>query len=178
MSNPTVSFRISDYHLARGLRAIRLIEPTWQLTTPANLIRTIFNDYIAKSEHLNNTSLNIEPELLQEITLSRAGIDKHQAQNEQLNILPQLGKVNQPQKSAKQIQRELEDEKLFAEMRRESIEKQDQQDLQETDIDEQIKLAAQTANRIKKASAFNDPNNTESDISSVTNFSPPEDWME
>jgi hypothetical protein len=91
MSSPTVSFRISDYHLARGLRAIRTLDPTWQLTTPADLIRTIFNDYIAKSEHFNNTQHNIDPyninpELLQEISHARANLN----QNKQLDPLPQI----------------------------------------------------------------------------------------
>jgi len=76
MSNPTVSFRISDYHLARGLRAIRLLEPDWQLTTPSNLIRTIFNDFIAKSEYHNNTSHNISPNLLKEIIQSRTRLSQ------------------------------------------------------------------------------------------------------
>jgi len=91
MSNPTVSFRISDYHLARGLRAIRTLDPTWQLTTPADLIRTIFNDYIAKSEYFNNIQYNInpyniDPELLQEISYARANLN----QNHQLAPLPQI----------------------------------------------------------------------------------------
>jgi hypothetical protein len=187
MSNPTVSFRISDYHLARGLRAVRKLEPSWQLTTTANLIRTIFNDYIAKSEHLNKTPLNISPELLQEIAIARAGSSKQQAQNEQLDTLPQLGKVNQIQKPEWQIQQELEDEKIFNQIKREEQEKQAEQEKQEkqasqiqqeTDIDQQIELAAQASRRvIPKASAFVDPNNTESDISSVTDFSPPTDWI-
>ena len=76
MSNPTVSFRISDYHLARGLRAIRTIEPNWKLTTPAELIRTIFNDYIAKSEFSNNSPLSVTPELLEEHAMARMGMIK------------------------------------------------------------------------------------------------------
>jgi hypothetical protein len=91
MSNPTISFRISNEHLARGLRAIRIIEPNWKLTTPANLIRTIFNDYVAKSEQLNNTFVEITPELLQEIVISRTVDSRHQVQNEQLAVFPQLG---------------------------------------------------------------------------------------
>lgn len=182
MSNPTVSFRISDYHLARGLRAIRILEPNWPLTTPAQLIRTIFNDYIAKSETRNNTSLNILPELIQEIALSRANLNNQQSQNNHLDLLPQLGKTIQNQKSPAQLARELEEEKLFTEMRREALEKQTEQktaqEPQESDIEAQIILAAQTANRLKKSSSFIDPNITESDISSVTDFSPPKDWKE
>ena len=64
MSNPTVSLRLSNYHLARGLRAIRLIDPEWQLTSTSDLVKTIFNDYIAKSEYLNGADLALDPELL------------------------------------------------------------------------------------------------------------------
>ena len=90
MSSPTVSFRISDNHLARGWRAIRQIEPNWKITTTSNLIRTIFNDYIAKSEHQNNMPLNISSELLQEIAQSRI-IEN----NNKLKLFPQLGTTNQ-----------------------------------------------------------------------------------
>jgi len=195
MSNPTVSFRISDYHLARGLRAIRILEPTWKLTTPSDLIRTIFNDYIAKSENLNNTPHNVTTDLLQEIVYARAGISKNPLQNDQLDILPTLGQANQAkqqtQKPDWQIQRELEEERIFQEMRRESLKKQTNQDQlnnqstekkqsqQDSDLTKQIELSAQTSKRaFTKPSTFNDPNITESDISAVTDFSPPAEWKE
>jgi len=188
MSNPTVSFRISDYHLARGLRAIRILEPNWELTTPANLIRTIFNDYIAKSEHFNNTSLDVPPELLQEIALSRAGLESNEKVNKQLDALPQLGKNRQPQKTAQQIARELEEERIFNEMRRESLAKlasqeklaaQEKLNQQDTELDEQINLAFKASNKtLTKPSEFHDPNITDSIISSVTDFSPPKEWKE
>lgn len=175
MSNPTVSLRISNYHLARGLRAIRLLEPNWQLTTTSDLIRTIFNDYIAKSENLNKTPLNVPPELLQEIVYARAGMTKNPLQNDSLNILPTLGQnKQQPQRSAQQIQEELEQEKYLQQLKQESREKQAQQD---ATIDKQIELAHQTSKRtFPKPSEFHDPNITESVISSVTDFSPPEEW--
>ena len=93
MSNPTISFRISNYHLARGLRAIRAIEPNWQLTTPANLIKTIFIDYIAKSEHFNKTPLPVSEELLQEIVFARSNLNKQERYQEKIEYLPRLGKT-------------------------------------------------------------------------------------
>lgn len=183
MSNPTVSFRISDYQLARGLRAVRILEPAWKLTTTSDLIKTVFIDYIAKSEGQNKTSYNVTPELLQEIAQARLGLKQNQ--NNQLDMLPQLGQTKQrPEKSAQQIARELEEERMFQEMRRESLAKLAQEKLtaqaqQEKEIDDQIVLAAQTARRlISKPSEFNDPNITESEISSVTDFSPPKEWKE
>lgn len=181
MSNPTVSFRISDYHLARGLRAIRTIEPAWQLTTPSDLIRTIFNDYIAKSEHIHNSSLDVTAELLQEIVYSRAGISKQRTPND---IMPQLGTGKpETQKSAQQRARELEEDKLFNDMKRESLAKAETKPQTEIEkstetLDTQISLAQINKLSKTKPSEFHDPNITESDINSVTDFNPPEEWKE
>ena len=90
MSNPTISFRISDDHLARGLRAIRHIDPSWEIETTSDLIRTIFNEYIAKSELFNNDPLYVAPELLQEIALARSS---KAVQNDQIKPLPQIGNI-------------------------------------------------------------------------------------
>lgn len=181
MSNPTVSFRISDYHLARGLRAIRILEPAWKLESPSDLIRTIFQDYVAKSEYSNKTPLNIDPALLHEIALCREGKTKQLAINQQLEPMPQLSKPKTL------TQQELEDERFFNELKRESQEKQEQQEKQEkteqtasTDeqINEQIDSTFKSKKAFPKPSEFNDPNKTESKISSVTDFSPPEEWKE
>ena len=172
MSNPTVSFRISDYHLARGLRAIRTIEPNWKLTTPAELIRTIFNDYIAKSEFSNNSPLSVTPELLEEIAMARMGMIKQPGQNKNLAPLPQLGQANKP---AWQIQRELEEEKIFMAIKQEHAQTKE---LSEKELAEQISLAFQTSKPLPKPSEFHDPNNTDSEISTVTDFSPPKDWID
>ena len=94
MSSPTVSFRITDNHLARGLRAIRTLEPNWCLTTTSELIRTIFNDYIAKSENQHATSRELSQELLQEISQSRAGKNKKSEVEIGNEPLPQLGTNN------------------------------------------------------------------------------------
>ena len=195
MSNPTVSLRISNYHLARGLRAIRTLEPNWRLTTTSDLIRTIFIDYIAKSENLNKAPHDIPTELLQEIAYSRAGMNKNPLQNDQFETLPILGQSNQPnqaikqtQKPAWQVQQEINQEKAFNEMRQESLEKlakqeqQDQQSQRDIELKKQIELAHQTSKQSStqstkiKPSEFHDPNITESTISSVTDFSPPPDW--
>jgi len=181
MSNPTVSFRISDYHLARGLRAIRTIEPNWQLTTPANLIKTIFIDYIAKSEHFNKTPLPVSEELLQEIVYSRANLNKQERYQERIEHLPRLGVKTfeqareQLQAASQQRQREIEDAKLFEQIKRRTRE---EQAAKEIEIDTQIELSLQTSQTTPKLSDFHDPNNTDSDISTVTDFSPPKDWID
>jgi len=178
MSNPTVSFRISDYHLARGLRAIRHLEPSWNLETTSDLIRTIFNDYIAKSEVINNDPLYVAPELLQEIALARSMVK--QGQNNNLGLLPQIKKIHH--KSAQQIERELKEERIFNELKRElklkqeQIEKQSKLDSQDNDLDEQIKLSFQTERSINSALTKDLP--TDSIINTVTEFSPPKEWTE
>jgi hypothetical protein len=48
MSNPTISFRISTYQLARGLQIIHRLEPNYQLTSISQIVRTIYLDYLAK----------------------------------------------------------------------------------------------------------------------------------
>lgn len=48
MSNPTVSFRISKYHLARALHVVRQLEPNYSLTSTSHLVKTCFFDYLAK----------------------------------------------------------------------------------------------------------------------------------
>lgn len=161
MSNPTVSFRISDYHLARGLRAIRILEPTWKLTTTSDLIRTIFNDYIAKSEYLNNSPLTIEDELLQEIKQSRIAMTK----TEQPSQIKPLG-----QKTKKS----LEEEKIFLAIKQATLEAQAIRNLQTS---EQIPIIANNQQRIKP-SEVNDPNISDSITSAVTDFSPLKDWLE
>lgn len=180
MSNPTVSFRISNYHLARGLRAIRHLEPDWKLENPSDMIRTIFNDYIAKSELFNNDPLTITPELLEEIAISRTS---GRQENNQLTRLPQIKKLTaSSNKTTQQIQRELEEEKLFNELRRESMEKQQQVvkpppvETQLNEIDEQMELAMQTGKRILHKA----PPELETDaiITTVTDFSPPKSWIE
>lgn len=184
MSNPTVSFRISDYHLARGLRAIRLLESNWKLTTPADLIRTIFQDYIAKSETFNNSPLDVTSALLQEIAASRAGISKAEKQPD---IMPQLGMTKQSgHKTAQQIQKELREEKEFNDIRRESLAKLEQQKItneqqsqKDIELNEQIFLASQSAKRsLCKPSEFHDPNITDSKITTVTDFSPSKEWID
>lgn len=162
MSNPTISFRISDYHLARGLRAVRIIEPSWKLTTTSDLIRTIFNDYIAKSESLYNSPLTIPDEFLQEVKQARIGATK---QTEQIAQIRPLGQ---------KTQKALEEEKIFLEIKQATLTAQKLRNMQ---TNEQISIIANNQ-QIVKPSKFNDPNLTDSITSVVTDFSPPKDWIE
>ena len=84
------------------------------------------------------------------------------------------------QKSAQQIQKELEEERLFNEIRRESALAQQ---IKSTHTEEQINAIVNMfpdmpSQRLPKPSKFNDPNLTDSITSVVTDFSPPKDWIE
>lgn len=54
MSNPQMSFRLTHYQLARGLKIIRTIEPNHQLTSLSQLAKTIYIDYISKNSLLKD----------------------------------------------------------------------------------------------------------------------------
>ena len=48
MANPQVNFRLSPYQIARGLRILRRLEPTYQFTSIHQIIKDCYLDYIAK----------------------------------------------------------------------------------------------------------------------------------
>lgn len=48
MANPQVNFRLSPYQIARGLRILRRLEPTYQFTSIHQIIKDCYIDYIAK----------------------------------------------------------------------------------------------------------------------------------
>lgn len=162
MSNPTVSFRISDFHLARGLRAIRQLEPAWNITSCSDLIRTIFNDYIAKSEFHHSIPLDVSPELIAEIMHIRHQVKQAPTQKP----LPMLGDAT-IESSSKLTQLEI-----------------DQYNAVKAEVAVSQKQTNQSLNDIQTLAGMQAPNNnnpltsdqpTESDINTVTDFSlPPE----
>jgi len=48
MANPQISFRLSPYQLARGLKIIRALEPNYQPSSVAQIVKLIYIDYISK----------------------------------------------------------------------------------------------------------------------------------
>ncbi len=48
MANPQVNFRLSPYQIARGLRILRRLEPTYKFTSIHQIIKDCYLDYIAK----------------------------------------------------------------------------------------------------------------------------------
>ncbi len=195
MSNPTVSFRISNYHIARGLRAIRTIEPNWQLTTISDLVRTIFNDYIAKSEYQYACPLDVTPELLQEIIAikQRKNITVQNQQNQQTQQLPALGQpimhpITQPigtpaadTRTPLQIRQDIEAQAIINEISasEEETKLTARPRQPETGLDEQIALALTSQDQSQEP-MHKAPEEyaTSSKITSVSDFSPPKEWKE
>ncbi len=157
MSNPTVSLRLSNYHLARALRAIRTIEPSWQCNSTATILKTILYDYIAKSELQNNHPLTVPEELLKEIVHIR-----NFRKQSHLQSLPQLGSTASNEKLTSQTdnrtpRQRLMDEQGEAIIKAEAI---------KTDL-------AIPPNTISTESS---DHSTDSTINTVSNFSPPPEW--
>ncbi len=63
MSNPTISFRLSEFHLAKALHIIRQLEPNYQITSISHIVKTCFHDYISKM------NLNKSPDVPADITI-------------------------------------------------------------------------------------------------------------
>ena len=49
MPNPQISFRLTPYQLARGLKILRTLEPNLPLISLSQLVKTIYIDYMAKT---------------------------------------------------------------------------------------------------------------------------------
>ena len=49
MSNPQISFRLTPYQLARGLKILRTQEPAFVPTSLAQMVKELYLDYIAKT---------------------------------------------------------------------------------------------------------------------------------
>lgn len=198
MSNATVSFRLSNFQLARGLRAVRTLEPSWELITASDLLRTVFNDYIAKSEHLHNHSLDVIPNLIHEVEQVRLASTKANAKAianakavKALAAVPLLGQqteqVKQPmlgqsKPSAKEIMIAKENE-LAEQMMKEAKTKNIPSNNDARSDEEMLNALSanpETQANLPKPSEY-DPSiepehETESDITTVTDFSPPADW--
>lgn len=65
MPNPIISFRLNPYQIARGLWIIRKLEPNYRLTSPAQIVKLLYIDYLAKMSY--GRSDIVPPELVQEI---------------------------------------------------------------------------------------------------------------
>ena len=63
--NPSISFRVNEFHLARALNIIRQLEPSYQIISPSHIVKTCFFDYIAKMNL--NRDPNVPPHIITEL---------------------------------------------------------------------------------------------------------------
>lgn len=192
MSSPHLSFRLNHYQLAKMLRILLTLEPNQPISSFSQAAKIVIVDWISK--HTMNQPLEVSQSDVEAIKIiSNLPV-------EQINPYTTFQKLFQPQqqphhqqqakqilqKSAQQIQRDLDDERLFNELRREATLAQQ---LKNARTNEQIDIIANTQPGVMpevkpeikpriKPSEFHDPNITDSIINTVTDFSPPKDWIE
>ena len=65
MSNPSISFRLSPYQIARGLWIVRKLEPDYKPASASKLVKLLYLDYLAKMS-VGRSDI-IPPELMNEI---------------------------------------------------------------------------------------------------------------
>lgn len=65
MSSPHITFRLSQYQLARGLQVVRSLEPNFHLTSLSQLVKIIYTDYLAKMTL--GQSDEIDPKIMADI---------------------------------------------------------------------------------------------------------------
>jgi len=149
MKSIRIVFKLTPYQLARGLQTIRQLEPTYKLTSLNELVKTIYHDYLAK------------------MTINRLDAIPDQIINEIKSL------INNPARTQITLSELMNLKKQDPEPLPKSSHTSKRPHLSDEELTEITKLAAQ-----QKASKFIDQNNTESEISSVSDFSPPKDWME
>jgi len=185
MSSPHMSFRLNEYQLAKALRILVTLEPNMPIPSFSQAAKTIIIDWIAK--HSINASLvtsqadieaiktiiNLPVEQINPYTTIQT-LMRHAAEQSSSPVQPK-----QTHKTPQQIQRELEEDRLFTEMRRESLKKKAEEAQtfqQDPDFDNQIELASQASKRVLHKAPIE--RETESVISTVTDFSPPPEWKQ
>lgn len=156
--NPTVTFRLTPYQIARGLQIIRQFEPNYVPSTPNKIVKLLYLDYLAKMNI--NRSDDISLNILNEVNLM-LNQNKNSARfktckkdlfwsNElgqfDISSLPQPKRFNPPNNLPQQ------------------------NNLEPSKVQPFPILSNQEFDPIQISS--------ESVISTVTDFSPPSDWMD
>lgn len=145
MANPQINFRLSPYQIARGLRVLRRLEPTYQFTSIHQIIKDCFLDYIAKM------SIGTDDQILfQDIEEIEAKISSKVKPLTINELSQQLSPANQHlPKQSKAL------EKLVSSIKHES---------------------RKTGESHKIGEAYKE--DTSSEISTVSDFSPPPNWLD
>lgn len=142
--NPTITFRLTPYQIARGLQIIRQFEPNYVPSTPNKIVKMLYLDYLAKMNI--NRSDDVPLNILNEVNLMLNQNKKSEPNQFDISSLPQPKRFSPPNN--------LEPTK----------------DLELPKVQPFTILSNQEFDHIQVS--------TESVISTVTDFSPPSDWMD
>ena len=142
--NPTITFRLTPYQIARGLQIIRQFEPNYVPSTPNKIVKLLYLDYLAKMNI--NRSDDVPLNILNEVNLMLNKNKKSEPNQFDISSLPQPKRFSPPNDLPQP--KSLEPSKV-----------------QPFPI-----LSKQEFDSIQISS--------ESVISTVTDFSPPSDWMD
>ena len=85
MANPQINFRLSSYQIARGLRILRKLEPTYQFTSIHQIIKDCYLDYIAKMSIGTDDQIHFQD--VEEIQAKRSSKSKPLTINELSQLL-------------------------------------------------------------------------------------------
>ena len=136
--NPTVTFRLTPYQIARGLQIIRQFEPNYVPSTPNKIVKLLYLDYLAKMNI--NRSDDVPLNILNEVNLMLKQNKKSEPNQFDISSLPQPKRFSPPN------------------------------NLELSKVQPFPILSNQEFDPIQIS--------TESVISTVTDFSPPSDWMD
>ena len=136
--NPTITFRLTPYQIARGLQIIRQFEPNYVPSTPNKIVKLLYLDYLAKMNI--NRSDDVPLNILNEVNLMLNQNKKSEPNQFDISSLPQPKRFSPPN------------------------------NLEPSKVQPFPILSNQEFDPIQI--------NTESVISTVTDFSPPSDWMD
>ena len=208
MSSPHMSFRLNHYQLAKALRILVTLEPNQPIASLSQAAKIIIIDWISKHSinvPLSTSQADIEAiKAIEQIpatqidpytTIQAIMLQAKLQSNQQPQIKEQAQILQQVQLQQEKRQRELEEERIFNEVKQEyqesqaaqktqagqeklAIQKAEQKELIDKQIQDQIRSTFKPTKPRIKPSEFHDPNITESTISTVTDFSPPKEWIE
>ena len=137
--NPTVTFRLTPYQIARGVQGIREVEPNYVPSTPNKIVKLLYLDYLAKMNI--NRSDDVPLNILNEVNLMLNKNKKSEPNQFDISSLPQPKRFSTPNDLPQPNSLELPKVQPFPEF-------------------DSIQISS------------------ESVISTVTDFSPPSDWMD
>ena len=93
--NPTVTFRLTPYQIARGLQIIRQFEPNYVPSTPNKIVKLLYLDYLAKMNI--NRSDDVPLNILNEVNLMLNRNKKSEPNQFDISSLPQPKRFSPPQ---------------------------------------------------------------------------------